>query len=136
MASGMMVTKRDGTLAPVSFDKITERVAKLCWDLNPDYIDPVKIAQSVITGVYNGVTTSELDRLTAETGAFFAHLSAQCASSPPRTTASLALTSLSLVSLAHTHSLLLLSHQPPTPRPGTQTLTSSRRASRSPTCRR
>jgi ribonucleoside-diphosphate reductase alpha subunit len=68
----MMVTKRDGSRKPVSFDKITERIAKLCWDLNPEYIDPVKIAQKVVTGVYNGVTTEELDRLAAETAAYSA----------------------------------------------------------------
>lgn len=64
-----MVTKRDGSLKPVSFDKITERIAKLCYDLNPEYIDPVKISQKVISGVFNGVTTEQLDRLAAETGA-------------------------------------------------------------------
>ncbi len=50
------------------FDKITDRVRKLCYGLN-DLVDPVKVAMRVIEGLYDGVTTSELDNLAAETAA-------------------------------------------------------------------
>ena len=50
------------------FDKITDRVRKLCYELN-ELVDPVKVAMRVIEGLYDGVTTSELDNLAAETAA-------------------------------------------------------------------
>jgi ribonucleoside-diphosphate reductase alpha chain len=50
------------------FDKITDRIKKLCYGLN-DLVDPVKVAMRVIEGLYDGVTTSELDNLAAETAA-------------------------------------------------------------------
>jgi ribonucleoside-diphosphate reductase alpha subunit len=67
------VTKRNGTKEPVNFNKITERIARL---VNPqelqsyeipeinsedDYLDPVKVAQKVITDLYSGISTQELD---------------------------------------------------------------------------
>ncbi len=64
----MYVVKRDGHREPVMFDKITDRVSKLCYGLN-DLVDPVKVAMRVIEGLYDGVTTSELDNLAAETAA-------------------------------------------------------------------
>ncbi|WP_306353325.1 ribonucleoside-diphosphate reductase subunit alpha [Flavobacterium sp. '19STA2R22 D10 B1'] len=64
----MFVVKRDGHREPVMFDKITDRVKKLCYGLN-DLVDPVKVAMRVIEGLYDGVTTSELDNLAAETAA-------------------------------------------------------------------
>lgn len=64
----MYVIKRDGHRESVKFDKITARVTKLCYGLNP-VVDPVKIAMKVIEGVYDGVTTSELDNLAAEIAA-------------------------------------------------------------------
>lgn len=64
----MFVVKRDGNREPVMFDKITDRVKKLCYGLN-DLVDPVKVAMRVIEGLYDGVTTSELDNLAAETAA-------------------------------------------------------------------
>lgn len=64
----MYVVKRDGNREPVMFDKITDRVSKLCYGLN-DLVDPVKVAMRVIEGLYDGVTTSELDNLAAETAA-------------------------------------------------------------------
>ena len=64
----MYVIKRDGHRESVKFDKITARVTKLCYALNP-IVDPVKIAMKVIEGVYDGVTTSELDNLAAEIAA-------------------------------------------------------------------
>ncbi len=64
----MYVVKRDGRKEPVMFDKITDRVKKLCYGLN-DLVDAVKVAMRVIEGLYDGVTTSELDNLAAETAA-------------------------------------------------------------------
>jgi ribonucleoside-diphosphate reductase alpha chain len=64
----MFVVKRDGRKEPVMFDKITARIRKLCYGLN-DLIDPVKVAMRVIEGLYDGVTTSELDNLAAEIAA-------------------------------------------------------------------
>src|SRR5690606_24835426 len=64
----MYVIKRDGRKEPVMFDKITERIKFLCYGLN-DLVDPVKVAMRVIEGLYDGVSTSELDNLAAETAA-------------------------------------------------------------------
>ncbi|AWI24887.1 ribonucleoside-diphosphate reductase subunit alpha [Flavobacterium pallidum] len=64
----MYVVKRDGKKEPVMFDKITERIKKLCYGLNY-LVDPVKVAMRVIEGLYDGVSTSELDNLAAETAA-------------------------------------------------------------------
>ena len=64
----MYVLKRDGRKEPIIFDKITARVRKLCYGLN-NLVDPVKVAMRVIEGLYDGVTTSELDNLAAETAA-------------------------------------------------------------------
>nr|WP_315191421.1 ribonucleoside-diphosphate reductase subunit alpha [uncultured Flavobacterium sp.] len=64
----MYVVKRDGHKEPVMFDKITDRIKKLCYGLN-ELVDPVKVAMRVIEGLYDGVSTSELDNLAAETAA-------------------------------------------------------------------
>ncbi len=64
----MFVVKRDGRKEPMMFDKITARVRKLCYGLN-ELVDPVKVAMRVIEGLYDGVTTSELDNLAAEIAA-------------------------------------------------------------------
>ncbi|SNY95197.1 ribonucleoside-diphosphate reductase subunit alpha [Flagellimonas pacifica] len=64
----MYVLKRDGRKEPMMFDKITARVRKLCYGLN-SLVDPVKVAMRVIEGLYDGVTTSELDNLAAEIAA-------------------------------------------------------------------
>jgi ribonucleoside-diphosphate reductase alpha chain len=64
----MYVVKRDGHKEPVMFDKITDRIKKLCYGLN-DMVDAVKVAMRVIEGLYDGVSTSELDNLAAETAA-------------------------------------------------------------------
>jgi ribonucleoside-diphosphate reductase alpha chain len=65
----MFVIKRDGKTESVKFDKITARIEKLCYSLNPNLVDPVDVAKKVIEGLYDGVTTSELDNLAAETAA-------------------------------------------------------------------
>ena len=64
----MYVVKRDGRREQVQFDKITARVKKLCYSLHQN-VDPVAVAMRVIEGVYDGVTTSELDNLAAEVAA-------------------------------------------------------------------
>ena len=64
----MNVVKRDGRREPVMFDKITDRIRFLCYELN-ELVDPVKVAMRVIEGLYDGVSTSELDNLAAETAA-------------------------------------------------------------------
>jgi ribonucleoside-diphosphate reductase alpha chain len=64
----MFVQKRDGKKEAVQFDKITARVKKLCYGLN-SLVDPTKVAMKVIEGLYDGVTTSELDNLAAEVAA-------------------------------------------------------------------
>ncbi|KHJ39008.1 ribonucleoside-diphosphate reductase 1 subunit alpha [Pedobacter glucosidilyticus] len=65
----MFVIKRDGRTESVKFDKITSRIEKLSYSLNADFVDPVEVAKKVIDGLYDGVTTSELDNLAAETAA-------------------------------------------------------------------
>ncbi|WP_411274643.1 ribonucleoside-diphosphate reductase subunit alpha [Daejeonella sp.] len=65
----MFVIKRNGRKETVKFDKITARIEKLCYGLNPALVDPIDIAKKVIEGLFDGVTTSELDTLAAETAA-------------------------------------------------------------------
>ena len=65
----MLVIKRDGRRESVKFDKITARIEKLCYGLNTHYVEPVEIAKKVINGIYDGVTTVELDNLAAEIAA-------------------------------------------------------------------
>lgn len=64
----MFVMKRDGRKQAVKFDKITARIQKLCYGLDL-LVDPVLVAAKVIEGIYDGVTTSELDNLAAEVAA-------------------------------------------------------------------
>jgi ribonucleoside-diphosphate reductase alpha chain len=65
----MYVVKRDGRKESVKFDKITARITKLCYALNSDYVDASAVAQKVILGVRDGIQTTELDNLAAETAA-------------------------------------------------------------------
>jgi ribonucleoside-diphosphate reductase alpha subunit len=65
----MLVLKRDGHRESVKFDKITARIEKLCYGLDTKYVSPVEVAMKVITGLYDGVTTIELDNLAAEIAA-------------------------------------------------------------------
>lgn len=64
----MYVLKRDGRKEAVKFDKITARIQKLCYGLS-ELVDPTSVAMKVIEGIYEGVTTSELDSLAAEVAA-------------------------------------------------------------------
>lgn len=65
----MYVLKRDGRKQEVKFDKITARIQKLCYGLDQTHVDPIQISRKVIEGIYDGVTTSELDNLAAEIAA-------------------------------------------------------------------
>jgi ribonucleotide reductase alpha subunit len=67
----MFVIKRDGKKEAVHFDKITSRVMKLSYGLQLKQDDIIEIAKKVIIGIYNNVTTTELDNLAAETAASF-----------------------------------------------------------------
>ncbi len=64
----MFVLKRDGRKEEVKIDKITARISKLCYGFDP-IVDPVKITLKVVEGLYDGVTTSDLDVLAAEVAA-------------------------------------------------------------------
>ncbi|MGK0406922.1 MAG: ribonucleoside-diphosphate reductase alpha chain [Roseivirga sp.] len=64
----MYVLKRDGRKEAVKFDKITARIQKLCYGLS-ELVDATSVAMKVIEGIYEGVTTSELDSLAAEVAA-------------------------------------------------------------------
>ena len=65
----MYVTKRNGEREPVKFDKVVLRIKKQTYDLNTDYVDPINVSKKVIAGIYDGVTTEQLDKLAAETAA-------------------------------------------------------------------
>eukprot|EP00908_Phaeocystis_cordata_P008508 Transcript_19186.p1 GENE.Transcript_19186~~Transcript_19186.p1 ORF type:complete len:627 (-),score=148.82 Transcript_19186:1067-2947(-) len=66
----MNVIKRDGRKEQVMFDKITARINKLCYGLCSQHVYAPIVAQKVIQGVYDGVTTMALDDLAAETAAY------------------------------------------------------------------
>jgi ribonucleoside-diphosphate reductase alpha chain len=66
----MYVVKRDGRRESIKFDKVTARIQKLCYSLDP-LVDPIPVAMKVIEGIYAGVTTQQLDELAAETAASF-----------------------------------------------------------------
>jgi ribonucleoside-diphosphate reductase alpha chain len=63
----MKVKKRDGSLEEMRYDKITKRINVLCYDLNMEYIDPTYVTLKVTQGIYDGISTIELDKLAAET---------------------------------------------------------------------
>lgn len=65
----MIVIKRDGSEEVVKFDKISSRIKKQTYGLDQDYVEYMEVAKKVIAGVYDGVTTRELDSLAAETAA-------------------------------------------------------------------
>ena len=65
----MLVIKRDGRKESVKFDKITARIEKLSYGLNTKFVKTIEIAKKVIDGLYDGVSTQELDELAAETAA-------------------------------------------------------------------
>ena len=64
----MYVVKRDGRKEAVKFDKITARIIKMCYGLDP-LVSPEAVAMKVIEGIFDGVTTTDLDNLAAEVAA-------------------------------------------------------------------
>ncbi|HEX5026104.1 MAG TPA: ATP cone domain-containing protein, partial [Agriterribacter sp.] len=65
----MHVIKRNGKKESVKFDKITARIEKLCYGLDRRFVNSIDVAKKVIEGLYDGVSTTELDNLAAETAA-------------------------------------------------------------------
>ncbi len=65
----MQVIKRDGTRQDVSFDKILHRIQSMCEGLDMRYVEPIDVCKRVVDGLYDGVTTEQLDQLAAETAA-------------------------------------------------------------------
>lgn len=63
------VLKRGGKKETIKFDKITSRIKKQIYNLS-SHVDPYLVAKKVIEGVYDGITTSEIDTLAAETAAY------------------------------------------------------------------
>jgi len=61
------VIKRNGKKEKLTFDKVHQRVLSLCEDLKK--IDSYKVAQKVISGLYDGISTTKIDELLAETSA-------------------------------------------------------------------
>lgn len=64
----MQVIKRNGKKESVKFDKITARIQKLSYGLS-GLVNVIEVAKKVVDGIYDGVTTTELDNLAAETAA-------------------------------------------------------------------
>ena len=72
-SSEMFVVKRGGHQQEVKFDKITNRIKVLCDGLDATYVDLVLATQKVLKDSYNGIATSEIDTLAAETCAYMSH---------------------------------------------------------------
>jgi ribonucleoside-diphosphate reductase alpha chain len=64
----MFVIKRNGKKESVKFDKITARIEKLSYSLSP-MVSVIEVAKKVVDGIFEGVQTTELDNLAAETAA-------------------------------------------------------------------
>ncbi len=64
----MYVIKRNGKKEEVKMDKITSRIARLCYNLS-NFVEPISVALKVVQGLYDGVRTTDLDNLAAETAA-------------------------------------------------------------------
>jgi ribonucleoside-diphosphate reductase alpha chain len=62
------VIKRNGKKESVKFDKVTARIEKLSYGLSP-MVNAINVAKKTIEGIYEGVPTTELDNLAAETAA-------------------------------------------------------------------
>jgi ribonucleotide reductase alpha subunit len=65
----MKVIKRSGDEVEMLFDKVTKRISKL--NCGPEFeplqgVYPDKVAQKVFTSMYDGISTSEIDNLSAE----------------------------------------------------------------------
>jgi ribonucleoside-diphosphate reductase alpha chain len=65
----MKVLKRDGRLETLRLDKITNRIKKQTYSLDTDFVDAMEVATKVVAGIYDGISSNELDTLAAETAA-------------------------------------------------------------------
>ena len=65
----MKVIKRDGHSETLRLDKITNRVKKQTYGLDTDHVDALEVATKVVSGIYDGISTEQLDNLAAETAA-------------------------------------------------------------------
>jgi len=63
----MRVSKRNGDAEPVDVNKIVRAVER--WAGGLDDVDPLRVATKTISGLYDGATTAELDRLSIQTAA-------------------------------------------------------------------
>lgn len=70
----MLVTTRSGKREPVQFDKITHRISQLTYGLDSNYVDSIQVAKRTINGLFDGITTEELDNLSAEVSAYMTSL--------------------------------------------------------------
>ena len=61
----MKVTKRNGDVVKMLFDKVTSRISKLTYSLDPE-ISADKIAQLVFSSMYDGIHTYEIDTISSE----------------------------------------------------------------------
>ena len=68
----MQVVNRKGEREDVRFDAIHEKLRSLSHGLDPVWVDPGHVTKLTIEGLYDGVTTRELDQLAAETAASLA----------------------------------------------------------------
>jgi ribonucleoside-diphosphate reductase alpha chain len=66
----MFVITRSGKREPVQFDKITHRISQLTYGLDAKYVDSMQVAKRTINGLFDGITTEELDNLSAEVSAY------------------------------------------------------------------
>ena len=66
----MFVMTRSGKREPVQFDKITHRISQLTYGLDSQYVDSMQVAKRTINGLFDGITTEELDNLSAEVSAY------------------------------------------------------------------
>lgn len=64
----MFVIKRNGKAESVKFDKVTARIEKLSYSLSP-LVNVHEVAKKTIEGIFDGVKTTDLDNLAAETAA-------------------------------------------------------------------
>jgi len=69
---GLHVINRQGEREGVRFDAILEKLNKLAVGLNTDWVDTGLVTKNVVEGLYDGVSTREVDKLAAETAASFA----------------------------------------------------------------
>ena len=70
----MKIIKRDGHSETLKLDKITNRIKKQTYGLNTDYLDSLEVATKVISGIYDGISTQQLDILAAETAAALSYI--------------------------------------------------------------